>query len=144
MNAPEPPDAERCRVVLVTHPFQTLAGQRLEFVKRRTNWSVDRVYVYDLASKLVSRPVEWTDLMAPDPFLVVADGRSPFHIDALVALVEAIDRLAQHLQDGPLVGGQPVGEPVALYRPTLDDKLVVAEPVGPPALAQGVAEAAHQ
>ena len=64
----------------MTHPFHPLAGQELEFVKRRKSWQLDRVYVYDTAGELVSLPAEWTDVVAPDPFVVVSAGRSPFHI----------------------------------------------------------------
>lgn len=78
----------------MTHPFHPLAGRRLEFVKRRKNWSVDRVYVYDPGGKLVTLPVEWTDVEAPDPFLVVAAGRSPFHIVSLLELADLVERLA--------------------------------------------------
>lgn len=75
------------------HPFHPLAGQRLEFVKRRKNWSADRVYVYDLEGKLVTLPVEWTDVEVPDPFLVVAAGRSPFHIATLLVLADLVEQL---------------------------------------------------
>lgn len=78
----------------MTHPFHPLAGQRLEFVKRRKNWSVDRVYVYDPVGELVSLPVEWTDVEVADPFLVVAAGRSPFHITSLLELADLLDQLA--------------------------------------------------
>ncbi len=77
----------------MTHPFHPLAGQHLEFVKRRKNWSVNRVYVYDPDGELVSLPVEWTDLEAPDAFVVVAAGRSPFHVAGLLELAELVDRL---------------------------------------------------
>jgi hypothetical protein len=60
--------------VRVTHPFHPLAGEKLEFVKRRKNWRADRVYVFDAAGELVSLPAEWTDVVAADPFVVVAGG----------------------------------------------------------------------
>ncbi len=58
----------------VTHPFHPLCGQEFEFVKRRRNWRQDRVYFYDGAGELVSLPAEWTDVVAADPFVVVAAG----------------------------------------------------------------------
>ena len=81
----------------MTHPFHPLAGQRLEFVKRRKNWSADRVYVYDREGKLVTLPVEWTDVEVRDPFLVVAGGRSPFHITSLLELADLLERLTAAL-----------------------------------------------
>ena len=80
--------------VRVTHPFHPWAGQKFEFVKRRHNWQADRVYVRDGAGELVSLPAEWTDAVPEDPFVVVADGRVPFHLEGLVALSELVASLA--------------------------------------------------
>ncbi|MBA3748215.1 MAG: hypothetical protein H0W96_12100 [Solirubrobacterales bacterium] len=68
----------------VTHPFHPLAGQQFEFVKRRRNWQLDRVYFFDGGGALVSLPAEWTDAVAADPFVVVAAGRSAFHVEGLL------------------------------------------------------------
>ena len=76
--------------VRVTHPFHPLAGWELEFVKRRNNWRADRVYVRDDAGVLVSLPAEWTDAVPEDPFVVIAGGRAPFHLEGLVALAELV------------------------------------------------------
>lgn len=77
----------------VTHPFHPLFDCELEFVKRRRNWRADRVYVFDPEGLLLSLPVEWTDVAAEDPFVVVAAGRSPFHTAGLLELAELIDRV---------------------------------------------------
>jgi hypothetical protein len=76
--------------VRITHPFHPLAGQELEFVKRRKSWGADHVFFYDSAGQLLSLPAEWTDLVPPDLFVVVSAGRSPFHIDDLLALCELL------------------------------------------------------
>ena len=78
----------------VTHPFHPLAGREFEFVKRRKNWQLDRVYVYDREGELVSLPAEWTDAVATDPFVVVSGGRAPFHIVGLLELSELVVSLA--------------------------------------------------
>ena len=70
----------------VTHRFHPLFGGEFEFVKRRRNWAADRVYVFDGDGELLSLPVEWTDLAAQDPFVVVAAGRSPFRTQDLLEL----------------------------------------------------------
>ena len=80
--------------VRVTHPFHLLAGQEFEFVKRRKNWQLDRVYFYDGGGALVALPAEWTDVVAADPFVVVAAGRSPFHVGGLLELSELVAGLA--------------------------------------------------
>ena len=76
--------------VRVTHQFHPLFGHELEFVKRRRNWRADRVYVFDPSGSLLSLPVEWTDVVGDDPFVVVAAGRSPFHTAGLVELTELV------------------------------------------------------
>ena len=77
----------------VTHPFHPLFDHGLEFVKRRRNWRADRVYVFDPDGLLLSLPVEWTDVVAEDPFVVVAAGRSPFHTAGLLELAELVARM---------------------------------------------------
>ena len=78
----------------MTHPFHPLCGQEFEFVKRRRNWRQDRVYFCDAAGELVSLPAEWTDLVAVDPFVVVAAGRSPFHVTGLLELSDLVGRVS--------------------------------------------------
>ncbi len=73
----------------------------MEFVKRRHNWRADRVYVREDTAGLVSLPAEWTDAVPEDPFVVVADGRVPFHLEGLVALSELVASL--------LAAGMPGG-----------------------------------
>jgi hypothetical protein len=79
--------------VRVTHGFHRLFGRELEFVKRRRNWDADRVYVYDDGGGLVSVPVEWTDVVAEDPFVVIAAGRCPFRVEDLRELAGLVERL---------------------------------------------------
>jgi len=79
--------------VRVTHPFHPLFDLELEFVKRRRNWRADRVYVFDPDGSLLSLPVEWTDVVAEDPFVVVAAGRSPFCTAGLLEVADLVARL---------------------------------------------------
>ncbi len=81
--------------VRVTHPFHPWAGREFEFVKRRRNWRADRVYVRGAVGELVSLPAEWTDAVPADPFVVVAAGRSPFHVVGLLELAELVERTAR-------------------------------------------------
>jgi Family of unknown function (DUF5372) len=86
-------------MVRVIHRFHPLFGQDLEFVKRRRNWDADRVYVFDRAGELVSLPVEWTDVVAEDPFVVIAAGRCPFRIEDLPVLADMVERLSRPSPD---------------------------------------------
>jgi len=90
--------------VRVTHPFHPLFGRELEFVKRRRNWRADRVYVFDPNGLLLSLPVEWTDVVAEDPFMVVAAGRSPFHTAGLLELAELVGRMGVERSAGDTSG----------------------------------------
>ena len=84
----------------IVHPFHPLAGQELEFVKRRKSWRQDRVYVLDSAGGLVNLPAEWTDMVAQDPFVVASAGRAPFHLGALAEMADMVGRLGE----GPTAG----------------------------------------
>ena len=68
-------------------------GLEFEFVKRRRNWQDDRVYFYGEAGELCSLPAAWTDVVAADPFVVVAAGRSPFRTVDLLELAELVGGL---------------------------------------------------
>ena len=72
----------------VTHPFHLLYGRDFEFVAHRHNWGEDRVHLHDENGKLFSLPAGWTDVAAPDPFVVVAAGRCPFRAEGLLAAAD--------------------------------------------------------
>ncbi len=79
----------------VTHRFHPLYGQSFEFVKRLRTWQSDVVYFLDAAGGLVRVPAAWTDLVAPDPFAVVAAGRAAFRAGDLAELADLVSaRLA--------------------------------------------------
>ena len=92
-SARDPSDLSVLPRVRVTHPFHPWAGRELEFVKRRRSWGADRVYVRDDGGGLVSLPAGWTDVVPEDPFVVVASGRAPFHLEGLMALAELVASL---------------------------------------------------
>jgi len=69
-------------------------------VKRRRNWRKDRVYFFDGDGEQVSLPAEWTDAVAADPFVVVAAGRSPFHVRELLELSELVAGLSVERASG--------------------------------------------
>lgn len=75
----------------MTHRFHPLYGQSLEVVKRQRAWQADLVF-FLAAGELVSMPAEWTDAVAPDPFVAVAAGRAAFRVEDLAALAELVAR----------------------------------------------------
>ncbi|MDK1022180.1 MAG: DUF5372 family protein, partial [Candidatus Hydrogenedentes bacterium] len=70
----------------VTHPFHPLRGEQFEVLKYRQPWGEDRVYFYNREGRSMSLPASWTDLSAPDPFVVISSGRSCFRLIDLIEL----------------------------------------------------------
>jgi hypothetical protein len=77
----------------VTHPFHPLSGRDFEFVEHKLNWGEDRVWLHDENGQLFSLPAGWTDVPAPDLFVVVAAGRCPFTAEGLLAVADLAGRL---------------------------------------------------
>ena len=87
-NAPIGNDPhKRFRII---HPFHPLANREFELIIYRHNWGEDRVYFHNLDGKLTAIPASWTDLIAEDPFVGIAAGRSLFRLDDLLKLSEFI------------------------------------------------------
>ena len=63
------------------------------FVALRQTWGEDRAFFLDEDGVLKSLPTAWTDAAAPDVFVVMAAGRSPFRAEDLVGLAELIARV---------------------------------------------------
>ncbi|MBI3458151.1 MAG: hypothetical protein HY002_20445 [Candidatus Rokubacteria bacterium] len=83
----------------VTHPFHPLFGREFELVSRRQAWSYDRVCFHDDQGRLISLPAGWTSVVAEDPFVAMAAGRSALHIVALQTLASLVERWRR--QNGP-------------------------------------------
>lgn len=56
----------------------------------RRTWGEDRVFFFAEDGTLKSLPTAWTDAAAPDVFVTVAAGRSPFRAEDLIALAELV------------------------------------------------------
>ena len=87
-NAPE--ENHPHRSFRIIHPFHPLTNREFELVIYRHNWGEDRVYFHDPDGKLSAIPASWTDLIAEDPFVGIAAGRSLFRLDDLLKLSEFI------------------------------------------------------
>jgi hypothetical protein len=71
----------------VTHPFHPLFGHEFDLVDHRIRGTGGlRAYFYDDEGRLESIPVDWTDMAAEDPFVVLSAGRSLFRIEDLLRL----------------------------------------------------------
>jgi hypothetical protein len=59
-------------------------------VAYKNAWGEDRVYFYDHEQRLIALPAAWTDVIAPDPFVLIASGRSLFQAADLLELTGLI------------------------------------------------------
>ena len=79
----------------MTHPFHPLLGQEFEVVDYGSPWGEARVYFNGPGGGLTQLPAAWTDFVEPDPFVVVAAGRSPLHARALLRLADLVQQLRE-------------------------------------------------
>jgi hypothetical protein len=78
----------------VTHPFHPLLGQEFDVVGYAHTWGEHRVFFREPDEVRVrSLPAGWTDVEGPDPFVVLAAGRTCFRVDDLGRLVRLVDEL---------------------------------------------------
>jgi hypothetical protein len=56
----------------------------LDLVAQGREWGEERVYYRDQNGRLRFLPARWTDVAAPDPFVVRAGGRVYFRVEDLI------------------------------------------------------------
>lgn len=78
----------------MTHPFHPLAGREFPLLEIRTLWSGERAYGRRPDGRALSIPLSWTSLAAPDPFVVMAAGRSRLRLAELLELATLVKALA--------------------------------------------------
>jgi Family of unknown function (DUF5372) len=77
----------------VTHPHHPLRHRKFRVVTYRHNWGEDRVYFHNAEGRLSSIPACWTTVVAPGPFVAVADGRCFFRYQDLIQLADLMGKL---------------------------------------------------
>jgi len=80
--------------VRVTHPFHPLFGRQLPCVGRRYNRHGERLLLQADDAAIWSVPPQWTDLVSPDPEVVVSNGRAVLRFADVVELADLVDRLS--------------------------------------------------
>jgi len=79
--------------VRVTHPFHPLSGQQLPCVGQRYNrYGTTLLLESDDGAVFSVRP-QWTDVVAPDPEMVMGRQRALFRVADLLELARLLDRL---------------------------------------------------
>jgi len=86
----------------VIHPFHPLYQREFRLVTYQFSWGEDRVYFHDEDGRLVSLPAAWTSVIPPDPFVVMAEGRSAFRLQDLLELAVLLKQLDGENSDGPV------------------------------------------
>jgi len=57
-------------------------------------WGEDRVYYHDEAGKLCQVPAGYTNVIQPDPYVVINAGRSAFRVVDLLELCCLMDKIS--------------------------------------------------
>ena len=76
----------------VTHPFHPCSGRELARVGERCNRYGARILLED-GGRVRSIPREWTDLVAPDPEVILGEGRVLVRVRDLTELARLVERL---------------------------------------------------
>jgi hypothetical protein len=81
--------------VRVTHPFHPLSGQEFPCVGKRYNAYGMRLLLQIDERSVYSILPQWTNLVAPDPQIVMGEGRAPFRVVDLVELARLVEDLSR-------------------------------------------------
>jgi hypothetical protein len=83
------------RLVRITHPFHPLSGKQLTCVGERCNPYGRRLLLQVDDVTICSVPQQWTDLVAPDPEIILGEHRALFRVADLLDLMRLVDQLAR-------------------------------------------------
>lgn len=78
----------------MTHPFHPLSGRQLVCVGERYNREGKRLLLRVNDRTICSVPPQWTDLAAPDPEVVIGQGRALFRVADLMGLACLVEQLS--------------------------------------------------
>jgi len=81
--------------VRVTHPFHPLSGRQLVCVGERYNRYGTRLLLRVDEDHVCSVPRQWTDVVAPDPEVVIGEGRALIRAADLLELADLVSRLVE-------------------------------------------------
>ena len=77
----------------ITHPFHPFSGRQLSCVGERYNRYGMRLLLQIDDHSVCSVPPQWTDVVAPDPEVVMGEQRALFRVVDLLELAGMLDRL---------------------------------------------------
>ena len=76
------------------HPFHPLFGRQLPCVGKRYNRYGERLLLQGDGATVWSVPPQWTDLVSPDPEIVMGHGRALLRSVDLMELASLVKRLS--------------------------------------------------
>ena len=79
----------------MTHPFHPLSGRQLVCVGERYNRYGTRLLLRVDEAHVCSVPRQWTDVVAPDPEVVIGEGRALLRVADLLELADLVARLVE-------------------------------------------------
>lgn len=79
----------------MTHPFHPLSGRQLVCVGERYNRYGTRLLLRADEEHVCSVPRQWTDVVAPDPELVIGEGRALLRVADLLELAGLVSHLVE-------------------------------------------------
>jgi len=81
------------RTFRITHPFHPLKNRAFEIDTVRRLPGECRVFFFNQKGRRSSVPLEWTDIGADDPFVVISGGRALFRVEDLLGLARLVAEL---------------------------------------------------
>jgi hypothetical protein len=81
------------RLVRITHPFHPLSGREVACVGERYNRYGRRLLLRVDDVTVCSVPPQWTDLVAPDPEIIMGEYRALLRVADLLELERLVDQL---------------------------------------------------
>ena len=78
----------------ITHPFHPLSGEELVCIGERSNSYGRRLLLQVNDAIVCSVPLQWTDLVAPDPEIVIGEHRALFRVADLLELARLLDQVS--------------------------------------------------
>jgi Family of unknown function (DUF5372) len=86
--------AASAHLVRITHPFHPFGGRQLVCVGERCNRAGRRLLLRVDDRTICSVPPQWTDIAAPDPEVLLGQGRALFRVADMVELARLVTRLS--------------------------------------------------
>lgn len=84
----------------ITHPFHPFRGGQLPCVGERYNRYGMRLLLQIDDHSVCSVPPQWTDVVAPDPEIVMGEERALFRVADLLGLAGLVERLRRRDPQG--------------------------------------------